>query len=52
MHPPIATDAQLATTRYATMTASEVLATSAALLAQYASEDADRAARLASILAL
>lgn len=37
---------------YATQTATQVLAAVAALLEQYAAEDAERAARLAAILAL
>jgi len=39
-------------TRYATMTAAEVLATVTELLAQYAAEDAARAARLAALESL
>jgi hypothetical protein len=38
--------------RYATMTAVEVVITVEQLLTQYAIEDADRGARLAAILAL
>lgn len=40
------------TARYATMTAAQVLAAQQELLAQYATEDAARAARFAAILAL
>jgi len=39
------------TTQYATMTAAQVLATVAERLAQYAAEDAERAARFAALMA-